>query len=87
MKPSRRNTLITVGALAGAVLGGTVIWTYVKLQERKPGLEGSPGRALRLETDPSRYISIVVAVFALARQIGTLLLPAEETGPATKITK
>jgi hypothetical protein len=81
MKPSRRYTLIAIGALAGAALGGAAFWAYVKVKEQRLAAGGPQGTELKLATDPAAYFAIAMALFTLVRQIGHLLEPVKATPP------
>jgi ABC-type lipoprotein release transport system permease subunit len=74
--PSRTIKLTIVGAILGAVLGGTAAWALSKVQERNLPPELRTGQELALTTNARDYVGLAVALIAVVRQAVDLFKPA-----------
>jgi hypothetical protein len=68
----RTIKLTIVGALLGAVLGGTTAWAISKAQERRLSLELRSGRELSLQHEIKTFMPLAMAVLALVRNVADL---------------
>ena len=71
----RTIKLTIIGALLGAVLGGTAAWAFSKVQERNLPPELRTGQELSLTTNARDYVGLTVALIAVVRQVVDLFRP------------
>jgi len=64
-----------IGAILGAVLGGTAAWAFSKVQERNLPPELRTGQELTLTTNARDYVGLAVALIAVVRQVVDLFKP------------
>jgi len=64
-----------IGAILGAVLGGTAAWAFSKVQERNLPPELRTGQELTLTTNARDYVGLAVALIAVVRQAVDLFNP------------
>ncbi len=72
---TRTIKLTIIGALVGAVLGGTAAWAFSKVQEKKLPPELRTGQELALTASPQDFIGLAVSLVAVARQVVQLFKP------------
>jgi hypothetical protein len=73
---TRNIRLIIIGALVGAVVGGTSAWVVTKIQDQKLPPELRTGRELSLTTSAQQYVGLAVTLVAVIRQVVELFRPA-----------
>jgi ABC-type lipoprotein release transport system permease subunit len=71
----RTVKLTIIGALVGAVLGGTAAWAISKVQEQKLSPELRTGQELTLTASPQDFIGLAVSLVAVVRQVVQLFRP------------
>ena len=71
----RTIKLTIIGALLGAVLGGTAAWAISKVQEQKLSPELQTGQALALTASPQDLVGLAVSLVAVVRQVVQLFRP------------
>ena len=68
----RTIKLTIVGAVLGAVLGGTAAWAISKAQERRFSPELRSGRELSLQTEVKNFMPLAIALVTLVRNVADL---------------
>lgn len=68
----RTIKLTIVGALLGAILGGTAAWAISKAQERRLSPELGSGRELSLQTEIKSFMPLAIALVTLVRNVADL---------------
>jgi ABC-type uncharacterized transport system permease subunit len=68
----RTIKLTIVGALLGAVLGGTAAWAVAKAQEARLSPELRSGRELSLQSEIKNFVPLAMALVALVRNVADL---------------
>ena len=71
----RTIKLTIIGALLGAVLGGTAAWAISKVQEQKLPPELRTGQELALTASPQDFVGLAVSLIAVVRQVVQLFKP------------
>jgi ABC-type lipoprotein release transport system permease subunit len=71
----RTIKLTIIGALVGAVLGGTATWAISKVQEQKLPPELRTGQELALTASPQDLVGLAVSLNAVVRQVVQLFRP------------
>ena len=77
MKLSSQNTIIIIGAVLGAVLGGLGGWAYLEARQNG-GLfttKKEGGREMVVKAGPADFFRIGMAVWALVRMVQGLVKP------------
>jgi hypothetical protein len=74
MQP-RTIKLTIIGALIGAVLGGTAAWAISKVQENRLPPELRTGQELSLTASPQDFVGLAVSLVAVVRQVVQLFKP------------
>jgi membrane protein YqaA with SNARE-associated domain len=74
----RTIKLTIIGALLGAVLGGTAAWAISKAQEARLSPEQRSGRELSLQTQINSYLPLVMALVTVVRNVVELFRLKEQ---------
>ena len=71
----RTLKLTIIGAIVGAVLGGTTAWAISKVQEHRLPPELRTGQDLSLTASPQDFVGLAVSLVAVVRQVVQLFKP------------
>lgn len=66
---TRSVKLTIIGAVVGAVLGGTAAWAIARAQEAKLSPEQRSGLELSLQADIKNFVPLAMALATVVRQV------------------
>jgi membrane protein YqaA with SNARE-associated domain len=69
---TRSVKLTIIGAVVGAVLGGTAAWAIARAQEARLSPEQRSGLELSLQTDIKAYVALAMTLAAVVRSVADL---------------
>jgi len=70
--------IIVIGAVIGALVGSGAALAYAKARKTGSSAQVSGGRrSLRLRTDPTNYVKVVIEMMVLYRLVADLFEPGD----------